>query len=55
MGLTTHRVWLSEGPYGPLAIVVFEGPGEKMSLQKLGASAQPFDRWFRDSIEESHG
>jgi len=55
MGLTAHRVWLSEGPHGPLAVVVFEGPGEKTFLQKLGTSTQPFDKWFRDSIEEFHG
>lgn len=55
MGLTTHRAWLSEGPHGPLAIVVFEGPGEKMFLKKLGTSTQPFDKWFRDRVEEFHG
>lgn len=55
MGLTTHRAWLSEGPHGPLAIVVVEGPGEKMFLQKLATSTQPFDMWFRDRVEEFHG
>jgi hypothetical protein len=54
MGLTDHRVWLSEGPHGPLAIVVFEGPGEKMFLQKLATSTQAFDKWFRARIEEFH-
>ena len=26
-----------------------------MFLQKLGTSTQPFDKWFRDRVEEFHG
>ena len=44
MGLTMHRAWLSEGPHGPMAVVVFEGPGAKTFLQKLGTSKEPFDK-----------
>jgi hypothetical protein len=55
MGLTLHRAWLSESPHGPLAIVVFEGPGAGTFLQKLATSQEPFDKWFRERVEELHG
>jgi hypothetical protein len=55
MGLTMHRVWLAEGPHGPMAVVIFEGSGAKTFLQKLGTSKEPFDKWFRERIEELHG
>jgi hypothetical protein len=55
MGLTLHRAWLSESPHGRLVIVLFDGPGAKTFLQKLGTSKQPFDKWFRERVEEVHG
>jgi hypothetical protein len=54
MGLTLHRAWLSESPHGPLAIVLFDGPGAETFLQKLATSQEPFDTWFRERVEELH-
>jgi hypothetical protein len=55
MELTLHRAWLSQGPLGPLVIVVSDGPGARTMLQKLASSEEPFDRWFRAKITELHG
>jgi len=55
MEITEHRVWLTEGPSGPLAIVVLEGPGGETMIQKLASSDHPFDTWFRERISEFHG
>jgi len=55
MKLTGHRVWLAQTPQGPMAIVVFDGPGADEFRQKLAKSKEPFDKWFRDRITELHG
>ena len=55
MGLTKHRVWLDEGPHGPQAIVMHEGPGADAMLKNLAVSKHSFDIWFRDRISEYHG
>jgi hypothetical protein len=55
MELTLHRVWLTQGREGPLAIVVVDGPGAKDYTRKLASSKEPFDRWFRERVTEYHG
>jgi hypothetical protein len=54
MGLTLHRAWLMQSLQGPLAIVVFDGPGAGSFLQKMATSREPFDRWFRERVSEYH-
>jgi len=53
--LTRHAAWLAETPAGPMAIVLFEGPGAEDHMQRLAASDNEFDRWHRDNIKEVHG
>ena len=55
MEITEHRVWFMEGPSGPVAIVVLDGPGGETMLQKLANSDHEFDTWFRERISEFHG
>lgn len=54
MELTLHRAWLTEGREGPLAIVVFDGPGAETFVQKLATSKEPFDKWFWQRVREYH-
>ena len=54
-GLTRHRAWLAETPAGPMAIVLFEGPGADDHMQRLAASDNEFDRWHKDRINDVHG
>jgi hypothetical protein len=55
MGLTLHRAWLMQTFQGPLAVVVFDGPGAENYLQKMATAQEPFDRWFRGRVSECHG
>jgi hypothetical protein len=55
MGLTAHRVWLTESPQGPMAIVVTDGPGADALMGKLAQSDHAFDTWFREKVSEIHG
>ena len=55
MELTLHRVWLTQGREGPLAIVVIDGPGAKDYPRNLASSKEPFDQWFRERATEYHG
>ena len=55
MGLTLHRAWLMQSRQGPVAIVVFDGPGAEGFLEKMATSREPFDRWFRERVSEFHG
>ncbi len=55
MGLTLHRAWLMQSLQGPLAVVVFDGPGAESFLQKMTKSEEPFDRWFREHVAAFHG
>ena len=54
-GLTRHASWLAETPMGPVVIALHEGPGAGEFMAKLGASSEPFDRWFADKLQEIHG
>ncbi|OHB67428.1 MAG: hypothetical protein A2Y76_03880 [Planctomycetes bacterium RBG_13_60_9] len=53
--LTAHRVWVTEGPQGPMVIAILEGPGTDLFLNDLAISQHPFDTWFRERISEYHG
>jgi hypothetical protein len=52
MGLTRHRVWLTQGPQGNLIIVALDGPGAEDYLQRVASSQEPFDRWFREKASD---
>jgi hypothetical protein len=54
VGLVGERWFLQQTPQGELAVIALEGdPGG--ALQKLAASDQPFDVWFRERVKEVHG
>jgi hypothetical protein len=55
MGLTLHRAWLTQGPRGPLVMVVLDGPGADNFMQRMATSHEPFDVWFRERVSEIHG
>ncbi|MFW6309538.1 MAG: hypothetical protein ACOC1D_00415 [Prolixibacteraceae bacterium] len=53
--LTRHSVWLTDTKYGPLAVVLHEGPGADSFMPKLSESDNKFDVWFKESVEDIHG
>jgi hypothetical protein len=54
MGLTFMRAWLTQGREGWIGIAVLDGPGAENFLQKLASSQEPFDKWFRERVNEYH-
>ena len=55
MGITGRRMWLAQGPQGPMVVVVLDGPGADDYFQNLANSKEPFDKWFRERVSEFTG
>ena len=54
-GITHHVVWHQETPDGTLAIVYMEADDAEAAAGRFGSSDEPFNRWFRDQMQEVHG
>jgi len=54
-GITREATWLQVTPMGDLAVVVIEADDIEAAFKTLATSDEPFDRWFRDAIQEAHG
>jgi len=54
-GVTGTKVWIQEGPGGPLEILVIdaEDPGE--AFGGMATSQEPFDVWFRSFVLDVYG
>jgi hypothetical protein len=53
--VTGTKVWLQEGPGGPVEILVMETADPVRTFADIGASQEPFDLWFRALILEVCG
>ena len=54
-GLTRHSAWLAETPMGPMVVALHEGPGADDFMQKIAASQNEVDVWFKEKVKEIHG
>ena len=54
-GVSREAVWHQETPEGTIAVVYMEADDPEAALQTIGTSEEPFDRWFRERMEEVHG
>jgi hypothetical protein len=54
-GLTREAVWHQRTPDGTLAIVVVEGHDVESAFRAIATSDEPFDRQFREFVEDVHG
>ncbi len=54
-GLRRHAVWHQETPDGVVALVYMEGDDATAGAQRFGSSDAPFNRWFRDKMQQVHG
>jgi hypothetical protein len=54
-GILRETVWIQSGPGGDVAVVYLEADDLAVAWTMLGASAEPFDRWFRDHVRQVHG
>ena len=54
-GIKREAVWHQATPQGTLAVVYLEADDVGAAMQTIGTSDAPFDRWFRDTMQEVHG
>lgn len=54
-GIKREAVWHQETPQGTLAVVYLEAEDVGAAMQAIGTSEAPFDRWFRDTMQQVHG
>ena len=54
-GITREATWIQSTPMGDLAVVFIESDDPEAAMKTLATSDDPFDRWFRDAIQDVHG
>lgn len=55
LSITRELAWLQQTPEGEIAIVYLEVEDLERAFQGLGASADPYDVWFRQQVLDIHG
>jgi hypothetical protein len=54
-GIIREAVWIQPAPGGDVAVVYLEADDLAAAFTIVGASAEPFDRWFRGHVGQVHG
>jgi hypothetical protein len=54
-GIVREAVWIQPTPGGDVAVVYLEADDLATAFAVLGASPEPFDRWFRDHVCGTYG
>ena len=55
LGITRERLALVETAYGSAAVTTLEAHDMGQALDQIIASTLPFDRWYREQVQELHG
>ena len=55
LGITRERMVLVETAYGSTAATTLEAPNVDHALGQIIISSLPFDRWYRERLQEMHG
>jgi hypothetical protein len=55
LGITLERMALVDTAFGATGVTTFEAPDVAQALGQIIASNLPFDRWYRERIQELHG
>ena len=55
LGITAERMALIESDFGAAAVTTMEAPDIAKVFNRLISSDLPFDRWYRDRLQELHG
>lgn len=55
MGITRERLSLVETAFGSAAVTTLEANDVGLALSQIIASVLPFDRWYRERMQELHG
>jgi len=55
MGITHERMALVESVYGATSVTSLEAADVGQALGQIISSRLPFDRWYRERLQELHG
>ena len=55
LGITRERLALVETAFGSAAVTTLEADDIGHALGQIVASTLPFDRWYREQMQELHG
>ncbi len=55
LGITRERLALVEGAFGSAAVTTLEAHDMGHALDQIIISDLPFDRWYREQVQELHG
>jgi len=55
LGITREQLALVETAFGSAAVTTFEAPDMAEALGQIIISDLPFDRWYRERVQELHG
>ncbi len=55
LGITRERLALVETAFASAAVTAFEAPDAAQALGQIITSDLPFDRWYRERVQELHG
>ena len=55
LGITAERMVLVENAFGAIAVTTLEALDTDQVFSRIISSDLPFDRWYRDRMQELHG
>jgi hypothetical protein len=55
LGITRERLALVESDFGSAAVTTLEADDVGLALRQIITSNLPFDRWYREQMQELHG
>lgn len=55
LGIRREAAWHQEMPNGTVAVVYIEADDPGAAMAGMGSSEEPFDRWFRERIQDIFG
>src|SRR6476646_222636 len=55
LGVTRERLALVENPFGSTSVTTLEAPDVAWSVSEMISSDQPFERWYRERLQDLHG
>jgi hypothetical protein len=55
LGITREQLALVETAFGAQAVTTLEAPDVDRALGQIITSTLPFDRWYREQVQELHG
>jgi hypothetical protein len=55
LGITRERLALVENPFGSTSVTTLEAPDVTWTVTEMISSDRPFERWYRERLQDLHG